>query len=37
VIPDGARIGVDEDYDRAHFTVTDSGVRVLGKNQVVPR
>jgi glucose-1-phosphate adenylyltransferase len=37
VIPDGARIGVDKDYDRAHFTVTDSGVRVLGKNQVVPR
>ncbi|WP_433169992.1 glucose-1-phosphate adenylyltransferase [Actinoallomurus sp. CA-150999] len=37
VIPDGGRIGVDEDYDRAHFTVTDSGVRVLGKNQVVPR
>ncbi|GAA4622109.1 glucose-1-phosphate adenylyltransferase [Actinoallomurus vinaceus] len=36
VIPDGARIGVDEDYDRAHFTVTESGVRVLGKNQVVP-
>ncbi|MEV5753098.1 glucose-1-phosphate adenylyltransferase [Actinoallomurus sp. NPDC052308] len=36
VIPDGARIGVDEDYDRQHFTVTASGVRVLGKNQVVP-
>ncbi|GAA0344059.1 glucose-1-phosphate adenylyltransferase [Actinoallomurus spadix] len=36
VIPDGARIGVDEDYDREHFTVTASGVRVLGKNQVVP-
>ncbi|MCO5972372.1 glucose-1-phosphate adenylyltransferase [Actinoallomurus soli] len=36
VIPDGARIGVDEDYDRQHFTVTASGVRVLGKNQIVP-
>ncbi|MCO5996965.1 glucose-1-phosphate adenylyltransferase [Actinoallomurus rhizosphaericola] len=36
VIPDGARIGVDEDYDREHFTVTASGVRVLGKNQIVP-
>ncbi|MCO6004093.1 glucose-1-phosphate adenylyltransferase [Actinoallomurus purpureus] len=37
VIPDGARIGVDEAYDREHFTVTESGVRVLGKNQIVPR
>ncbi|MFL6057057.1 MAG: glucose-1-phosphate adenylyltransferase [Actinoallomurus sp.] len=36
VIPDGARIGVDEDYDREHFTITASGVRVLGKNHVVP-
>jgi glucose-1-phosphate adenylyltransferase len=36
VIPDGVRIGVDEDYDREHFTITASGVRVLGKNHVVP-
>jgi glucose-1-phosphate adenylyltransferase len=36
VIPDGARIGVDEDYDRENFTVTASGVRVLGKNHIVP-
>jgi glucose-1-phosphate adenylyltransferase len=35
VIPDGARIGVDLDEDRARFTVTPSGVRVLEKNQKV--
>jgi len=35
VVPDGARIGVDEDKDRARFTVTAEGVTVLGKNQSV--
>jgi glucose-1-phosphate adenylyltransferase len=37
VVPDGARIGVDHDDDRARgFTVTPSGITVLGKGQVVP-
>jgi glucose-1-phosphate adenylyltransferase len=37
-IPDGARIGVDHDLDRARgFTVTDSGLTVLSKGQQVLR
>lgn len=35
VIPDGAQIGVDLDRDRERFTVTSSGVVVIGKNQHV--
>lgn len=35
VIPDGARIGVDLDRDRDRFTVTASGVVVIGKNRTV--
>ena len=36
VVPEGAAIGVDLDHDRARgFTVTDSGVVVLGKGQLV--
>ncbi|MGH3441308.1 MAG: glucose-1-phosphate adenylyltransferase [Nitriliruptorales bacterium] len=35
-IPDGARIGVDLEWDRAHFTVSDGGVVVIGKNEKVP-
>ncbi|MCW2887440.1 MAG: glucose-phosphate adenylyltransferase [Streptosporangiaceae bacterium] len=34
-IPDGARIGLDPEHDRARFTVTDEGVVVVGKNQIV--
>ncbi|MGI8332549.1 glucose-1-phosphate adenylyltransferase [Actinomadura scrupuli] len=34
-IPDGARIGLDPEHDRARFTVTDEGVVVIGKNQIV--
>jgi glucose-1-phosphate adenylyltransferase len=30
-LPDGARIGVDHDWDRRHFSVTDSGLVVMGK------
>ncbi|MGH9157874.1 MAG: glucose-1-phosphate adenylyltransferase [Acidimicrobiales bacterium] len=36
VVPDGARIGVDHNYDRAHFTVTDEGITVIGKGATVP-
>jgi glucose-1-phosphate adenylyltransferase len=35
VVPPGARIGVDEDLDRQHYRVSESGVVVLGKGQTV--
>jgi glucose-1-phosphate adenylyltransferase len=35
-VPDGAVVGVDKDHDRARgFTITDSGITVVGKGQVV--
>ena len=34
-VPAGAEIGVDLEHDRARFTVTPSGVRVVEKNQVI--
>ena len=35
VVPAGHQIGVDTDFDREHYTVSDSGVVVLAKNQAV--
>ena len=32
VVPDGAQIGVDHERDAEHYTVSDGGVVVLGKN-----
>ncbi|MGI5289115.1 glucose-1-phosphate adenylyltransferase [Nonomuraea polychroma] len=37
VIPDGARIGFDLEYDRTRFALTRSGVVVIGKNEIVER
>ena len=36
IVPDGARIGLDQDEDRARgFHVTDSGITVVGKDQQI--
>ena len=35
IVPDGAQIGVDLDHDREHYTVSPSGIIVLGKGQYV--
>ncbi len=36
LVPPGARIGVDPDWDRQHFHVSDNGVVVIGKDDQVP-
>jgi glucose-1-phosphate adenylyltransferase len=35
-IPAGARIGVDAEADRRRFTISEAGVVVIGKRQVIP-
>jgi glucose-1-phosphate adenylyltransferase len=35
VVPDGAEVGVDLDRDRKRYTVTDSGLVVIGKGDTV--
>jgi glucose-1-phosphate adenylyltransferase len=35
VVEDGARIGLDPEADRARFSVTNAGITVVGKNQIV--
>ncbi len=35
-LPDGARVGVDLEWDRRHFSVTDSGLVVIGKAMPFP-
>jgi glucose-1-phosphate adenylyltransferase len=34
-VPDGAQIGVNMDSDRERYTVSDSGIIVVGKGQKV--
>jgi glucose-1-phosphate adenylyltransferase len=38
VIPEGARVGVDKEHDRARgFIVSHGGITVVGKGQEVPQ
>ena len=37
IVPDGAMVGIDHEADRAQYTVTPSGITVIGKGITVSR